>query len=215
METLTRKEKDKLYKMNEIITAAEKVFFEKGFEAAKMDDIAKKAQFTKKTIYSYFSSKEEIYCGIMLRGFNILNKMFADIINSNPDKSEEYKIQALGNEMINFYKNYPGYFKAIGDYENKDFDFDPDNKSLIIHDCYMSGQKCLSFLMQCISNGIKKGEFISSSDPVTICILLWSCIQGFINLLSKKQVYIKNYYNKDTLDLLEDGFKILIRSIKN
>ncbi len=45
----------------EILDAALKVFAEKGFAAARMEDIAAHAGVTKGTIYLYFSSKEEVF----------------------------------------------------------------------------------------------------------------------------------------------------------
>jgi AcrR family transcriptional regulator len=45
----------------EILDAALSVFAEKGFSAARMEDIANKAGVTKGTIYLYFPSKEEVF----------------------------------------------------------------------------------------------------------------------------------------------------------
>ena len=45
----------------EILDAALKVFAQKGFAAARMDDIAKTAGVTKGTIYLYFQSKEDVF----------------------------------------------------------------------------------------------------------------------------------------------------------
>ena len=45
----------------EILDAALTVFAEKGFAAARMEDIAAKAGVTKGTIYLYFPSKEEVF----------------------------------------------------------------------------------------------------------------------------------------------------------
>lgn len=45
----------------EILDAALAVFAEKGFSAARMEDIAAKAGVTKGTIYLYFPSKEEVF----------------------------------------------------------------------------------------------------------------------------------------------------------
>ncbi len=45
----------------EILEAALTVFAEKGFAAARMEDIAAKAGVTKGTIYLYFPSKEEVF----------------------------------------------------------------------------------------------------------------------------------------------------------
>jgi len=46
---------------SEILDAALKVFAEKGFAAARMEDIASRAGVTKGTIYLYFPSKEEVF----------------------------------------------------------------------------------------------------------------------------------------------------------
>jgi TetR/AcrR family transcriptional repressor of mexJK operon len=45
----------------QLINAAEQVFLEKGYHAARMDDIAKTAAMSKKTIYQIFASKEELF----------------------------------------------------------------------------------------------------------------------------------------------------------
>jgi AcrR family transcriptional regulator len=44
-----------------IIQAATKVFTEKGYQDASMNDIAKEIGVTKATLYSYFDSKRDIY----------------------------------------------------------------------------------------------------------------------------------------------------------
>ncbi len=46
---------------NLLIDAAEKAFLEKGYHAARMDDVARSAGMSKKTIYQIFSSKEELF----------------------------------------------------------------------------------------------------------------------------------------------------------
>ena len=47
-------------KEEQIIQTARKLFHQFGFKKVSMDEIAKEAGVTKKTIYSYFSSKEEL-----------------------------------------------------------------------------------------------------------------------------------------------------------
>ncbi|WKB35329.1 helix-turn-helix domain-containing protein [Terrilactibacillus sp. S3-3] len=41
-----------------------------------MDDVAKEAHVSKRTIYVYFNSKEQIYFEIMIRGYRELMAMF-------------------------------------------------------------------------------------------------------------------------------------------
>lgn len=45
----------------ELLDAALAVFFEKGFAAARLDDIATRAGVSKGTVYLYFSSKEDVF----------------------------------------------------------------------------------------------------------------------------------------------------------
>jgi AcrR family transcriptional regulator len=48
-----------------IIDAAAAVFMEQGFSAASMSEIASRAGGSKATLYSYFPSKEELFCEVM------------------------------------------------------------------------------------------------------------------------------------------------------
>lgn len=47
------------------LMAAMDEFFEKGFDAARVDDIAKRAGLSKGTLYLYFKSKEELFQGLI------------------------------------------------------------------------------------------------------------------------------------------------------
>jgi AcrR family transcriptional regulator len=51
----------KLARPSEILDAAVAVFAEKGFAAARMEDIARRAGVTKGTIYLYFQGKEDVF----------------------------------------------------------------------------------------------------------------------------------------------------------
>lgn len=64
-QVLTRKERERNFRRNEIIAAAIPLFAEKGFHSATLDDIAVNSEFGKGTIYNYFTNKEEIYSTIL------------------------------------------------------------------------------------------------------------------------------------------------------
>ena len=56
-----RKERERERRRQQIIVAAKKVFSEKGFNKATMDDIAGEAELSPGTLYLYFKNKEELY----------------------------------------------------------------------------------------------------------------------------------------------------------
>ena len=49
----------------ELLDAALAVFFEKGFAAARLDDIATRAGVSKGTVYLYFDSKEDVFAALV------------------------------------------------------------------------------------------------------------------------------------------------------
>jgi TetR/AcrR family transcriptional regulator len=62
-----RKEREKQRRREDILDAAEKIFFTKGYEISTMDDVAEMAELSKGTLYLYFKSKEEIHWEITQR----------------------------------------------------------------------------------------------------------------------------------------------------
>lgn len=209
-----RKEKERQIRRNDIISAAGKVFMEKGFEYATMEDIAKEAEFTKKTLYSYFRSKEELYFEIMLKGFRIINNMCDEKLKEMEGSAESDKIKALGMCFIDFKYQYPGYFKAIMDYQNRDYDFEGENEETIIGQCYKEGEHTLDMLRDCVISGIQTGEFLVKADPAITVLTLWSYLMGLISLIDKKEKYISKYYNETISEVVEESFEIIINSIK-
>ena len=70
-----RKEREKEQRRNDIIDAAERIFFKNGAENSTMDDVAREAELSKGTLYLYFRSKEDLQFAISVRGSDILTDM--------------------------------------------------------------------------------------------------------------------------------------------
>ena len=49
----------------QILRAARSVFIEKGYLAARVEDVAKQAGMSKGAVYFYFSSKRELFLALM------------------------------------------------------------------------------------------------------------------------------------------------------
>lgn len=70
-----RRERERESRREDILATAERVFLQKGFEASSMDEVAKEAEFTKRTVYQYFDSKEDLLFEIasrMLERFHLI-----------------------------------------------------------------------------------------------------------------------------------------------
>ncbi len=68
----------------EILAAALAVFAEKGFSAARMEDIAARAGVSKGAIYLYYDSKQDMFLALVREGL-IANLQFADAMMAQHD----------------------------------------------------------------------------------------------------------------------------------
>lgn len=214
MGSIDRKNKIKEIRKNDIIDAAQEVIFSKGYNQASMDEISKQAEFSKRTVYSYFSSKEEIYFEIMVRGYNLLNEQIQNMFNENPQKTALEKIKQMGLVIYKFNTQYPNYFEAIMSYENKEEDFDIQLSNSSRDNCYNLGEILFSYLKTTLEEGVKEGLIRDDIDVVNTSIYIWSSTIGLFDVLIKKKKYLENYHSRDTDTLLKNGLDMIIYSIK-
>jgi AcrR family transcriptional regulator len=57
---MTRKQMEHQSRQQFVLTATRKLLMEKGIENASMEDIATEAEYTRRTLYAYFNSRDEI-----------------------------------------------------------------------------------------------------------------------------------------------------------
>ena len=202
MENLNPKDKRRNMNKIDIIDAAERLFFSKGYNNSTMDEVAKESGFTKRTLYSYFTSKEEIYEKIKERGYLILNDLFLEALEKEKNSLEILKIRAMGYSFLKFERDYSGYFKSI--FESEGY----------MTECQLLEETTLDMLQTCIKEGVKKGEITDKIDCVSISLILWSVLMGFVNTFSRKEEYIKGYFKKDIREVTENGFDFILNSIK-
>ena len=88
-ENLSRRERQKARNRKEIMDAAIKVFAEKGYHDATLDEISQEAEFSKGAIYLYFSNKEDILYSILGDVFEGLSLFFNNIITGKKKFRDE------------------------------------------------------------------------------------------------------------------------------
>lgn len=208
-----RKEKEIQIKKNDIIDAAERVFFTKGYDAATMDDVAREAEFSKRTVYVYFNSKEQIYFEIMVRGYKQLIQMLESGLAERKPANAIEKMRQLSDSIYRFSQEHPDYFYAIMQYENSEQDFIKGVPAESRDECYALGEKILGYLTGTLQWGMEEGVFLSDLDVQKTALVLWACINGAYNTAKIKEKYLVNFHNIMPQELVSLAFKLLLDSI--
>jgi AcrR family transcriptional regulator len=108
---VTRKEREIEFRESLIIDAAEKLFTDNGFENTKMEDIAKEADYTKPTLYKYFSCKEDIMLAVYTRGRNTSYDLILHAIGN--DDTGFAKLVTIAKVYNEFFSTHPIYFSLM------------------------------------------------------------------------------------------------------
>ena len=205
MEQLTRREREKKVREEEIITAAEKIFFEKGFHDTSMDEIAKASQFSKKTLYQYFLNKEDLYFTVAAREFKMVIAYFNKGIKKGTTGLD--KIRLLSEAYYAYYKDFPQSFGLMNYCQ-----FIQTSRENISH--YNEISELRKNLLQDFADVIEEGKTdgsirkdLKTKDTV---ISLFMLITGFFSRfaeLGKANIDLDNNdherFVSSTLDLIE------------
>ncbi|MCK4854819.1 MAG: TetR/AcrR family transcriptional regulator [Bacteroidales bacterium] len=177
-----RKEREKLQRRNDIIDAAEKVFFSRGFESATMDEIAEMAELSKGTLYLYFKSKEDLQFAIFMRGSDILMKMMKD--NLSADSNGYQRLLELANSFIRFSREKRNYFSLFMYYESSRMEaLNIDQDQLQI---YLKEDSPLALVTHQVIRGIQDGSLRDDLSAEVFSATLWSQMLGVLIVLNNK-----------------------------
>jgi TetR/AcrR family transcriptional regulator len=184
MGIIERKEREKEQRRSDILDAAEKVFFKKGFEQATMDDVATQAELSKGTIYLYFKSKEELYIAIGMRAHRELRHMFEKAVN--PDKTVIDNILEVGKAFVRFSGERSDYFKTLVYFEAE---FDLQHVHGEYEKLCQNEEDPMSFFIKLLQQGIDSGLIRTDMSAVQLAHILWTQTTGILKLASTKDFH--------------------------
>jgi len=106
---MTRKERDRKIRKDDILRTAERLFATKGFHLTTMADIAREAEYAVGTIYLYFKDKEQIYLTLIEektgRTFQLVKEKVDQV------QGAENKIRTLIEEHLNNFQENEDFFR--------------------------------------------------------------------------------------------------------
>ena len=139
----------------QIMKAAEKLFSEKGFSQTTIDDISKASEYSRRTIYAYYESKDDILYHIVEKGLIELKKDIESAINLNEDFITEYK--AICMAISKYQYEYSHSADNVNRANTANFDF--ENLSDTVKHILLLGTEINTILAAFIEDGKEKAAF--------------------------------------------------------
>lgn len=178
MKVERRKIKLENIRKRRILSAARKLFFEKGFKAVTVESIAKKADTSKGALYLYFRSKDEIYTQILLDDIGKFHKYISDLFGNGSSASE--MLFRLAGIYVDFFMKDRELFRILMTFmlNSHDRKLPEEIENHIIR----TTNTTIDIIEKALQYGIEKHEF-----PPTINLrqnrnAIWGLLNGIISL---------------------------------
>ena len=185
---------------SQILNAAENVFTQKGFDQARMDDIAEETGLSKGTLYLYFKSKDDLIIAILDRMFQYEFRQFETLPLTEMNAIDAiWKItDVLTKDILRMQRLIPMVYQFLAlAFRNKYVQL--ALKKYINH--------YVDVLVPIIQSGINSGEF-RKADVREVAIAMGAMLEGTLLLW----VYDKTLVRPESH--IRSGMKLLLEGVQ-
>jgi AcrR family transcriptional regulator len=167
-------------KRPQILAAAQEVFAEQGFEAARMDDVARRARVSKGTLYNYFDSKEDLLIHAVIASMEEWRDRITATVNPSkqqPVRAVEEVLRALIVDAI------PGITSQSHSLRNQAWgvmarDLEARQRLFDANQTFYRERE--QEFERAIEAGARAGDFRSDLDPAEVSLLLQAVFDGLL-----------------------------------
>lgn len=174
MKHFKKKSDMKVSKRREIFQAAEKIFAEKGFQNTTIDEIAKKANIGKGTVYIYFNNKLELFLSLINEGIEDIFSATQKALTEKRDFFE--RLENLITAQFAFYQENEDFFKIFSSERSRFF---AEVKIEFKKEIIKKYQSHIDLIGKFIQEGIDK-NILKDMDSKKVAVSLAGLIHAFM-----------------------------------
>ncbi len=185
---LTQRDLDKLRRREEILDAAERIFFEAGVGNCTMEQVAKAAGISRPLLYVYFKDRSELQLGVGVRALQQLLALFKAA--SEAEKLGLRKVMAIGQAYVDFAREEPFRFSVLSMCEAQGAvqPSDSDLSQQMLQIGAMVHQQTTLALVCGVNDGSIRANL---GDLDMVSRSLWALTHGTIQLAQSKPAIIE------------------------
>jgi AcrR family transcriptional regulator len=177
----SRRERERAQRRDDILRAARNVFFERGFHAATVDDIAVAAEVGKGTVYLYFDTKETILAHLLLEGLDALVVDLETAYAFDQVCDASTRLHRGATAYLRFFQNNPEYYQLMMAFDRGQFQASID--PALYQEVLARSLHGIEWLERAVKQAQAEG-LITLENAHEAASVLWAGLNGVLVLLS-------------------------------
>jgi len=196
----------------QIIIKAKELFCIYGYDHVSMDTIAKETEFTKRTLYRYFSSKDDLFFAIALKGHQ---ELFERLVKSTKKGGTGFeKIRHSINAYFDFYSHDPKLAQMVNIRRY------PQSEEAILNSEFYKQYLALDrilfdLLIKNFIEGQKDGSIRPDLDIHQLAFSTIYVVVGFFQMISVSGDTYPKHFGIDKDEFIKFTLERLVEPIKN
>ncbi len=169
----SRKDREREWHRRLMLEAAERIFSNKGYHAATMQEIAGEAEFSVGAMYNMFENKEDLYHKLIEMRFEEYLGQIEERLKS--EEGSRAKIEAVVATKLGFFETHKQFFRIFSNFSSQGHEERPGPLSREYAEKLKEYENRLADIF---SQGVAEGVFIGK-DP---WLAVW-CMEGITNAI--------------------------------
>ncbi len=172
-----RRDEERAARRQAILAAAKKVYADKGFLGATIEDIAAEARVSVGAIYLYFKSKEDLYVSLLDEAMELFRRALTTILRSR--RRPDQKLRAAWDFFLRFQKDYPELYRVFFLFHDQRFPATIPPATLAALN--RAAGRNFALAAQIVREGMEAGIY-RKGNPREVVDVLWSVFLGLVHL---------------------------------
>jgi AcrR family transcriptional regulator len=199
-----RRATEKQQRYDDIVDAAESIFFSKGYNNASMDEIANAAAVSRPLLYVYFKDKAAIMRAVMLRAAQSMVTRFAAAKARGENGMKQ--IKGIGQAYYQFSLDESDYFDVMTNMATFPMPEEPDAAMEGMMDCR---EQVHEMMVDSLKKGIADGTIDPEHvhDPSLTAQILRGSLHGVI--MSVRQPKDASFETVDSATMVNEAIEMM------
>ncbi len=212
-----RKAWEREQRINRIIDIVENLFFTRGYEGTTVDDIARAAGYTKRSIYIYFKDRDDLFLAVVRRGQVLFKEALEQAITGTASQNEPLVVR-LGRAFYQYSIDHPNHITLLMTYESKLHRYVPntegDDDGSFRSQCQKLSFEYGGIVTSAIEADIKSGWIKSPLTARQLMLLLWGQVLGVLQIILMRKESFNEVYGITPEKLFEEYLGMVVKSFR-
>jgi AcrR family transcriptional regulator len=173
--------------MRKLLDAGRVVFEQRGYHAARVDDVVKMAKTSHGTFYLYFSNKEDLFKALAEDAMAEMASLADELGTIGPDEEGRDAVRAWVERFTDVYTRHSTVIRAWTEGE------------IVDNDLGRQGQKLLGRLAQALARRMVEADPGTGADADIAALACLSMLERFTYLVQSRQITFEREAMLDSL----------------